>query len=282
MKNKIGFCEWVMPVKGPSVFGIAAGLGADGIQVDDWGSYSQSFPMAEQRIQNLYIEEAKRWNMEMPSMGCNGFSWSGGLVNRLGTPEGDISLLAIRTGIRACADMGIPLLMLPCCWDGFLRTKEDIENAADMLRMTCKEAEELDITVAVESVLSPERWMEISDYVGSKAFKIYYDTQNSQYFAGANPPEELRRLEVSDIAEVHFKEGLIDLQGSRCFGEGETNFYESADILRKKGYEGWLIIENFYRKPAFQSDCKDVYEAMGKDVTTLRRVFGGGPGSYTD
>ncbi|MCQ4746118.1 hypothetical protein, partial [Blautia producta] len=74
MKNKIGFCEWVMPLKGPSVFSIAAGLGADGIQVDDWGSYSQSFPMAEQRIQNMYIEEAKRWGMEIPSMGCNGFS----------------------------------------------------------------------------------------------------------------------------------------------------------------------------------------------------------------
>lgn len=273
MRNKIGFCEWVMPIKGPSVFTIAAGLGADGVQVDDWGSYSQSFPMSEKRIQNLYTEEAKRQGMEIPSMGCNGFSRAGGLANRLGTLEGDISLLAIHTGIRTCADMNIPLLMLPCCWDGFLKTEEDIENAAEMLRIVCPEAEEQNITVAVECVLSPDKLKEMKDYVGSGAFKIYYDTQNTQYFAGANPPGELRKLEASDIAEVHFKEGLLDMQGCRCFGEGVTGFRESAEILREKGYEGWLVIENFYRKPVFQSDCGDVYEAMKKDVETLRRAF---------
>lgn len=273
MKNKIGFCEWVMPIKGPSVFAIAAGLGADGVQIDDWGSYSQSFPMAEKRIQHLYTEEAKKCGMEIASMGCNGFSRAGGLVNRLGTPEGDISLLAIRTGIRTCVEMNVPLLMLPCCWDGYLRTEADIENASEMLRTVCKEAEEKNVTVAVETVLSPKKLKDMADYIGSSSFKIYYDTQNTQYFAGACPSEELRQIDVSDIAEVHFKEGLADVQGCRCFGEGETGFEESAEVLCRGGYEGWLMIENFYRKPAFKSGCRDVYEAMKRDVETLRRAF---------
>lgn len=272
--NKIAICEWSLPIKGPSMLPVIKQLGLDGMQLDDWSSWEHGFPMSDPTVQRLYRTAAEQTGLEFPSMGCNGFSRLGGFVNRMGTEQGKRSVSALLRTKEICQDMGIPLAMFPCCWDGFLRTEEDLENAARMLREVCKYYDDSPVDIAVESVLSPKQYQQLFQYVGSKSLKIYYDTQNTQYFANADPAEELKQLDISDVAEVHFKDGLKTVQGCVTYGTGETGFQSTVEVLKQKGYSGWCVIENFYMKPTWRDRTYDVYGWIEEDVKRLRKAFG--------
>lgn len=271
--NKIAICEWSLPIKGPSMLKVIKELGLDGLQLDDWSSWEHGFPMADPVVQKLYCSAAEQTGLVFPSMGCNGFSRLGGFVNRLGTEEGKRSVSALIRTKEICESMGIPLAMFPCCWAGFIRTQEDLENTAEMLRQVCKYYDDSSVNIALESILTPEQYQELFRYVGSKSLKIYYDTQNTQYFGNAYPADELMKISVSDLAEVHFKDGLKTTQGCVAYGDGETGFQDTVDVLKRKGYSGWCVIENFYMKPTWKNRDENVYQCIEEDVHRLRRAF---------
>lgn len=273
-KCNVAICEWALPIKGPAMFPIAKSLGLDGIQIDDWSSWEHNFPMADETVQRLYLTAAEETGIRIPSLGCNGFSRLGGFVNRLDTPEGQMSVKALLKAKEICEAMEIPLAMFPCCWSGFIRTEEDLENAAEMLRQVCWYYDDSPVNIAIESILSPEQYSELFRYVGSKSLKIYYDTQNTQYFGGIYPPDEMRRICIEDVAEIHFKDGLKNVQGCVQYGDGETGFQQMADILREKGYAGWCVIENFYMKQTWRVKDRNVYQCITEDVKRLKEMFG--------
>lgn len=271
--NKTAICEWSLPIKGPAMFPVLKELGLDGIQIDDWSSWEHSFPMSDPTVQRLYLTAAEQAELKIPSMGCNGFARLGGFVNRMGTERGRNSIKALLVTKDICEEMGIPLAMFPCCWDGFIRTQEDLENAGEMLRDVCRYYDDSPVDIAMESILTPKQYTQLMSYVGSKSLKIYYDTQNTQYFGDAYPPDELRQMDIKNIAEVHFKDGLKKVQGCLQYGDGETGFSEAADILKTGGYDGWLVIENFYMKPTWRGAESNVYRAIAEDVKRLKKAF---------
>ena len=272
---KVAICEWSLPIKGPSMFKVAKELGLDGIQIDDWSSWEHSFPMSNKAVQQQYLSAAAENGMSIPSIGCNGFSRLGGFVNRLGTFEGDMSVKALLKTREICEEMNIPLAMFPCCWSGFIRTEEDLENAADMLRKVCRYYDDSPVDIAMESVLTPEQYAELFRYVGSKSLKIYYDTQNTQYSANAFPPEEMQRINIGDVAEIHFKDGFLKAQGCVFYGDGETGFSEMVQVLKEKEYNGWCVIENFYMKPSWTVTSMDPLQCIAVDVKRLKNAFAG-------
>lgn len=270
---KVAICEWSMPIKGPSMFAVMKELGLDGIQIDDWSSWEHNFVLSDKKVQEMYMRAAQEAQMQIPSIGCNGFSRLGGLVNRMGTDKGTQSLKALIKMREICEDMNIPLAMFPTCWSGYLHTEEDIENAAKMLREACKYYDDSPVNIAIESVLSPKQFRDLFSYVGSASLKIYYDTQNTQYFGHIYPPDEMRELDIADIAEIHFKEGLRESQGCLHYGDGETGFDEMVAILKEKAYDGWCVIENFYTKPSWRVQDKGIYDCIREDVSRLKKAF---------
>ena len=44
---KLAICEWVTPIKGPSIFKRLKELGIDGVQLDDWDGAAQNQTMTE-------------------------------------------------------------------------------------------------------------------------------------------------------------------------------------------------------------------------------------------
>ena len=274
MKNaRVAICEWSLPIKGPAMFPLCKEVGLDGVQIDDWSSWEHSFPLSDKKVQDLYLDMVKRTGVSIPSMGCNGFSRLGGFTNRVGTEEGQQSINAILQSRKICEEMSIPLVMFPCCWSGFIKTEEDLENMAKMLRLVAPAFESSPVELAIESVLSPKQYADLFSYVGSNKMKIYYDTQNPQYFASVYPPDEMRELDISTVAEIHFKDGLRKSQGSVYYGEGETGFADMVSVLKEKGYEGYLVIENFYNKVTWSHKEESVWVSIKEDVKRLKQAF---------
>ena len=46
-------------------------------------------------------------------------------------------------------------------------------------------------------------------------------------------------------SQLHVKDGINE-PGGCLLGEGNTDFFPQMEILKKHGYEGWIIIENYY------------------------------------
>ena len=154
-----------------------------------------------------------------------------------------------------------------------IKTEEDLENMAKMLRLVAPAFESSPVELAIESVLSPKQYADLFSYVGSNKMKIYYDTQNPQYFASVYPPDEMRELDISTVAEIHFKDGLRKSQGSVYYGEGETGFADMVSVLKEKGYEGYLVIENFYNKVTWSHKEESVWASIKEDVKRLKQAF---------
>ena len=272
--NKLGICEWVMPIKGTLAVQIAAELGLDGIQIDDLGGYRACFPLANKRIQRGYLEASQQYGVELASLGANSFAKGGGLVNTPGTPEWEISRLGLEVNIDACAAMGIPVLMLPCFWRGYIFTDEHFENCVNMLKLACQMAAEKNITLALESVLPAEKLVQLLALPGYENLKVYYDTENSWHFADASPSEELRILGKDRIAQIHLKDGTKETQGFKILGEGDTGVLMSMETIKEIGFDGYLILENFYNKPPMLPNIgMDALELIKKDIAVIKSVF---------
>ena len=58
-------------------------------------------------------------------------------------------------------------------------------------------------------------------------------------------------------------------------GDGNTDFFPQMESLKKHGYEGWIIIENYYNLlPLRKLSERDQMKIINKDLETLKKVWG--------
>ena len=75
------------------------------------------------------------------------------------------------------------------------------------------------------------------------------------------------------IAQIHVKDGVNSIQGSVHLGRGETNFFDAARAIRDIGYDGWIVLENYYSRPCFHSELTDPWDRIARDVEIARKAF---------
>ncbi len=75
-------------------------------------------------------------------------------------------------------------------------------------------------------------------------------------------------LMADKICEYHVKDET-DEGGKRFvrLGEGNSTLSEAAEALLITDFEGWILLENDYRKDLNLDDLKE-------DITTLNAIFG--------
>jgi sugar phosphate isomerase/epimerase len=102
---------------------------------------------------------------------------------------------------------------------------------------------------------------------------IYFDTQNYYLHEKANVAAMVEPL-ISHICEVHVKDGReSDIEPSGALlGKGDSGFFDTMDELRKWGYSGWLISENFYDRGPIGKLCDDPKALMLKDYQGLEDI----------
>lgn len=270
---KLAVCEWVTPIKGPAIFGKLRALGLDGIQVDDWDGAAMSNPMTNPGVQSMYREASRANGLALVGMGGNAFGRQGGMIHPLDSAEGAACWRTLCAGIDACREMRMPVYLAPAFFDGFIRTQAHLRHVVQTLQKACRYAEGTGVTVAFESVLPAERLNALWEEIASPAFAVYYDSQNPVTYTGAYVPDEIRALGAEKIAQVHLKDGVNSVQGCVHLGCGETAFSKTAAALREIGYDGWLVLENYYSRPGFSSPYTDPWDRLAYDVEIARKAF---------
>jgi sugar phosphate isomerase/epimerase len=271
-KVRLGITEWSLPVDGPYGCKIAAEVGFKGIQLDV-GSYDRNFPKAKKLVQDAYLETAEKFGIKYTAIACNELD-NYNMVAPKGYRDRTIALRTITSAIDAAAAMDIPIVMVQSFLASAIETEQDFDRAVNVIKYISEyAADKGDLTIGVENLLSVNGLMRLIEKVGKPNVKIYFDTQNYYLHEKADVAAMVEPL-ISHICEVHVKDGHeSDIEPSGALlGEGDSEFFDTMAELRKCGYSGWLISENFYDRGPIGKLSDDPKALMSKDYQTLKSI----------
>ena len=265
-----GICEWAFPVQGPYFIKMAAQMGFDGVELD-LGTYEHNFPLSNRKIQQAYLEEAQKWGISFSALAVNTLC-DYGMKNPEGSRKREIAVTAIEKAVQAAYEMDINLIQLPSFDDGYINTEKEYQSFRECIRYACQIAQDKGITVSTENVLSADENLKLIKEVDMPNLGIYLDTQNPVLRKGYYVPDMIRKF-GKKILQVHVKDGASGELSAALLGRGATNYFESIQALKEIGYEGWLVLENFYDQQPMNHGEYDPFELLKEDLAILKEPF---------
>lgn len=270
-RNRIAICEWTMPIHGPYVCKFAAEMGWDGLQLDV-GSYEKRFPLSRKVTQEAYKELAAEHGIEFASVATRALDFYS-MFAPDGSEEQEAALASISKGIETCEALGVEVFMIPNFVKSEARTEEHVRLLAKHLRWACDLAADSGVLIAEENVFSVEDTLRLFDAVDRENLRLYFDLQNYYLHTGVHTPDIIEPL-MDLICQVHAKDGKNgDLSGAPL-GKGDVDLFESIEVLKMQGYDGWIVNENYYDVPPLVTEEDDPVQKIADDLATLRRVLG--------
>ncbi len=249
---KFGTLQGVLKEPLETVFGTAARLGFDGVELD-WGAPADAEGAGKfgSGQRGAIRERARQAGVEIPSVAAH-FLNSGGLGSGDAATQ-QAGLAAVRTGIELCADLGATVLLVPFFGSAELAGGADIEQVARHLKSLAPVAEARGVRLGIESTLSAARVAALVDAVGSPWVGSYWDMGNAMWL-GYDDLKEIDTL-GDRIVAVHAKEfagpprtgpGSYSGLNAKPLGEGDVPLAAVIAALRRTSYEarhGYLILE---------------------------------------
>lgn len=270
-KVKIAAVAWGLPGGGyfaPQIAGLA---GLDGIQLE-LGSYDWGYPLSQKEIRCLYMEAGAALGIEYPSIVLNDVMVHE-FIHGNKSENWKIAMEQVDLGLYAADDMGIKQLMIPNFENNLITANEHEEHTAEFLEAACDKAGNYGITILTETALDYNRQIQLMNRVGKDNLKLFFDSQNYKFFSGLDQTEQLENLLPVMTNQIHLKDGIVK-PGGKLLGEGSMQFAEQSEILKREGFEGWLILENYYNQMRTAKDNRTDQMALLKlDIETVKKQF---------
>lgn len=271
MNNRIGICEWVMPITGPYVCKYVSEIGYDGLQLIT-GDYEKGFPLSKKVTQQAYLEEAERWGVEFASITTRVTDFFS-MFAPVGSEDHTVVRTGVTTAIEIARAMNIDIVMLPNFVKSDARPPERFDRLVSELQWACDLAADNGVLLAEENCMTPEDTIRLFDAVDRDNFRLYFDLQNYYINSGLHTPEIIEPL-FPYIVQVHAKDGKNgDLSGAPL-GKGDVDLMASLKELQRLGYDGWYVSENYYDVPPLVAAGEDPTETIRNDLVTLRNALG--------
>jgi sugar phosphate isomerase/epimerase len=270
---KYGITHWGIPDEG--LFGVqyAREAGMDGLQLSI-GSHAKGYPLTQKYIRNAYLEAAKRYGLEYPSIVVTDLAVNS-FVQGKNTDKGRIAYYQMRLAVEIAAEMGISMVMIPNFYGNFIVGEEHYDNTAEALAYVCDLAKPNNIMITNETVLIWENQKRIFDMINRSNLKLFYDSMNYWYFSQIDQMTELKKMYPYIGDQLHLKDGNECCLSSFPLGSGKADFYSQAEYLKQQGYQGWIIIENFYQEPLMRRwNESDEMQLIKNDLDIVKRIFG--------
>jgi sugar phosphate isomerase/epimerase len=271
-KYRIGICEWSLPIDGPYACRLVGELGLQGMQLDV-GPYERGFPKSRPVVQDAYLEMAEASGIGFPSMAARVSDYYTMFLSR-SEEESAIVRTGIAKAIDTCAAMSIPILLVPNFVKSAITGEQEFREAVEVFKWACDRAGESRITVAAENTLSTADTKRFMAEVERPNLKLYFDTQNYFLNEGYDTPGMLEQL-IEYVCQIHVKDGKgADLSGA-LLGQGDTDFYASIQVVKKHGYRGWIVLENYYDQEPLSEQNSDPTALIREDLRILQAALRG-------
>ncbi|MGI6152870.1 MAG: sugar phosphate isomerase/epimerase family protein [Christensenellaceae bacterium] len=278
MNVKYGITEWGLPGTGRYTVKFTAEAGLQGLQLD-FGTYEGGYFMAQKRMMDAYMEDGAKYGVEFPSLVLNDLG-KHGFVDGPESPDYEIAMDQVWTGLNCVKYMGIDTLMVPQFWANEITDDKKFDNAVKVFKQVCEKAAEDNITIMSETTLNADRMLDQLQAVDMPNLFAFYDSQNYDFFKGYDQKETLDKLYPYIGTQLHVKssvghdweEGGV-LSGALLW-EAESKFKITEEKLKKEDYSGWIILEDYYYVKPVRDRNEDQYALLQQDVDFLKKTFG--------
>ena len=255
-KLRIGACDWSLGKNSdPGSFGVAKSIGLQGDQLN-LGSESNNMHLREYAVQQIFKEASKKTGVAIASLAI-------GELNKVPYKSEPKTEQWVWDSVDVAKAFEVKVILLAFFGKNDLRNDDaGKKEVIRRLKIVALKAENLGITLGIESYLSAEEHMEIIQQVGSKSVKVYYDFRNSAD-AGYDVIKEIQWLGKDMICELHMKEN------GQLLGKGTLDWEKICQTLIAMEYvgNGWMQIEGATPKDA------DVIESYKHNQDFLKQSF---------
>ncbi|MDD6789724.1 MAG: TIM barrel protein [Lachnospira sp.] len=273
MKNiKIGATDWGLPGSGLYATKIASLYQLDAISLKI-GLHENDYPLTKKEMQKIYLEEQQKYGIEYCALALNDFDFIP-MHAREGSRWYETVWGMLRRAVPTAKALGIPMLQVPGFAESEMKTEEDMEYTAKAFRFLCDEAGEQGLSVASENDMDKDHFVKLYEMVDRDNFYLYYDSQNYYLNHGYNQVQILEGLYPYMCNQLHVKDGKDGALSGALLGTGDTGFYDTMACLESCGYEGYILLENYYDQYPMNT-MGDPYELLAKDIEILRRAVAG-------
>lgn len=270
MKNKIGICEWCLPVTGPFGVTLAGKAGYEGFQLGDLGGIAAGFPMNCKRVQEGYLQAAADAGVALQCLHPYGLQRQGTMLSTPSTPGWDESRLSLSKCIDACVDMNIPELMVSSFFNTAVQNEWDIRTYARHLNYACDVAQDKGVVVSYECALPLPKIVQMIELTGGR-IKICYDVRNPLTEGSSEPCQDIPTL-IRYISHFHIKDAPENMKNWCLIGDGIAEIERISRIIANLGYTGWYISENDYGFLAAQAGC-DFLIPAAEDARRMNALY---------
>ena len=166
---------------------------------------------------------------------------------------------------RACADLGISIIVVPLVDNGRLDNTEHEDALVSFLEAQTGFLASLDLRIAFESDFDPAELNRFIDRLDPLIFGINYDMGNSAAL-GFDPTLEMATY-GHRIFNVHVKDRVLG--GTTVpLGTGDTDFETAFHVLGGVGYDGNYVLQTARAENGDHSEVLIRYREMTLDWLT--------------
>lgn len=217
-------------------------LGAPHIWVD-----SQDYHCAKEILKQTNRAGLEIVSVTTPSGGA--FQYQYGAQESLHMKK---SIAYFKNGVRMTAELNARIMTANSGWGYWNEdAKQSMQRTIEILGNVCKEAEKLDVLIALESLTKNESLSgytinqvdQIVKEVGSKNLKVMIDLDAIR-FARETSTQWFERF-GKELIHYHFQDGdyTIPSEGHYVWGDGEFYLEKELEIIKKYHFEGILTQE---------------------------------------
>ena len=246
---RLGYIDRAMRVPDDLVFPLLKEIGLDGVEM----------VVREEYPQDRFWDKDQRRRLAQQAAQC-GLTIASVLLSTHGRidfpPDAERRALGremARATLEGCADIGVPVLMIPCFKQDHFTTVLQMERAIADLRQLAPLAEARNVVVGLETLLPGSVNQYLIEEIGSSHVRLYYDAGNTTNY-GWDPFAELPRL-APIICRHHIKDargtfgyrpeapGQKPPEPKLRLGDGTLDLAAWIRAIRATGYDDWLMLE---------------------------------------
>lgn len=272
---KYGITQWSYPGNGIYAMKYVAEAGYDGMQIE-LGGLDNGYYMGEKKVRDVYMEEAERYGLTFPSIVLNDLMYHG-LMGDKDAEDFKSCMYAQDLILETAQAMGLDYVMLPFFFESEIRTDGDFERAVTYIKEICEKAKGCGIKIGAETALNWDKQIELMDEVDADNLDCFFDTQNYMWYDGYSQTENLEKLYPRLGDQLHLCDGSDTranggTNGGMLLGQGAGEFLAQMDILRDNKFDGWMILENIYTRPALYAMEDDPFELSKKELAYVKDI----------
>jgi len=271
MANRIGVCEWCLPVTGPFGVTLAGKAGYEGIQLGDLGGIAAGFPMNRKSVQEGYMQAAADAGVALQAIHPYGLQRQGTMLTTRNMPGWEEGRRSLAMCVDACVDMNVPELMVSSFFNTMVCNDWEIRVYAEHLNYVCDLAEDKGVVVSYECALPLPKLYQMIELTRGRV-KVCYDVRNPLTLGSSDPATDIASLGTEHIAHFHIKDAPENMQNWCLIGDGIAEIEKITKVIEDTGYTGWFVSENDYGFLASQADC-DFLIPAAEDARRMRKLF---------